>query len=74
MTDFAGLKDWFIVIAGNLFIVIMIARALGAYAKRDWGDLITNLAVAVVIGFLVYANDSAVALIKHLANLAFGGS
>lgn len=72
MTDFSGLKDWVIVIAGNIFIVIMVLRALGAYAKRDWGDLITNLCVAIVIGFLVYANDSAVALIKHLANLAFG--
>lgn len=73
MTDLSGLKDWFIVIAGNIFIIIMVGRAIGAYSKRDWGDLITNLAVAVVIGFLVYANDSAIALIKHLANLAFGG-
>lgn len=73
MSDLSGLKDWIIVLAGNIFIVILVVRALGAYAKRDWGDLVTNLVVAVVIGFLVYANDSAVALIKHLANLAFGG-
>lgn len=73
MSDLSGLKDWIIVLAGNIFIVILVVRALGAYAKRDWGDMVTNFVVAVVIGFLVYANDSAVALIKHLANLAFGG-
>lgn len=73
MTDLSGLKDWVIIVVGNLFIVLLLVRALGSWAKRDWGDLITNLVVAIVIGFLVYANDAAVALIQQLGQTAFGG-
>ena len=72
MTDLSGVKDWAILTVGNLFIIILLIRVIGAWAKREWGDLFTNLVGAVVIAFLVYANDSAVALLKQLANLAFG--
>lgn len=73
MTDLSAFKDWLIIIAGNIFIVILVFRCIGAYAKRDWGDLVMNLSAAVVIAFLVYANDSAIALLKQLASAAFGG-
>lgn len=73
MTDLSGAKDWVIVVVGNVFIIILLFRVIGAWAKREWGELLTNLVMAVVIGFLVYANDAAIALIKQLGNLAFGG-
>lgn len=73
MSDFGAFKDWALLILGNIFIVIMAIRALTAYMKRDWGDFTTNLVVAIVIAYIVYANDSAMALLTRLANMVFGG-
>ncbi|WP_016996910.1 MULTISPECIES: hypothetical protein [Kocuria] len=73
MTDLSGLKDFAIVVIGNLFIIILLIRVIGSWAKRDYTDLFTNLVLAVVIAFLVYANDQAVALLQQLATMAFGG-
>lgn len=72
MTDLSELKDWAILVVGNIFIVLLLIRTVGAWAKREYGDLFTNLAIAIVIGFLVYANDSAIALIQQLGRTAFG--
>ena len=73
MTDLSGLKDFAIVVIGNLFIIILLIRVIGSWAKRDYTDLFTNLVLAVVIAFLVYANDQAVALLQQLETMAFGG-
>ena len=73
MTDLSGLKDFAIVVIGNLFIIILLIRVIGSWATRDYTDLFTNLVLAVVIAFLVYANDQAVALLQQLATMAFGG-
>lgn len=72
MTDLAGFKDWAIVVIGNIFIVILLVRMIGAWAKREYGDLMTNAVLAILIGFLVYANDAAIALIQRLGGLVFG--
>ncbi len=66
LTTGKDLKDWVILIAGNVFIVIMAVRAIGYYAKREWGELIGHLMAAVVIAGLVYAPDAAVSLFKGI--------
>lgn len=73
MSDFGAFKDWALVVLGNIFIVIMLVRAIMAYTKRDWGDFATNLIVAIVVAFLVYANDAAIALIVNIGRMVFGG-
>lgn len=35
--------------------------------------MITNVIFGVVVGFFVWFNDQAVALLKHLGTLIFGG-
>ena len=65
----ADFKDWVLIIAGNVFIVILVIRSVGYYAKKEWGELIGHLLVAVVIAGLIYANDAALALLQNFWKL-----
>lgn len=72
MTTGAEFKDWALILVGNLFIVILIVRIVGAYAKREWGELLTNFCAAVIIAALIYMNEQFIGLLKQLASLIFG--
>lgn len=71
MTNFTGadLKTWVLVIAGNLLTILIVVRAVGAYARKEWGEMIALLIAAVVVGALVWANDAAISALKALAGL-----
>ncbi|MFF3764637.1 hypothetical protein ACFYYR_11200 [Streptomyces sp. NPDC001922] len=66
LTDGSDLKKWILLIAGNVFIVILAVRGIGYYAKREWGELIGHLMAAVVIAGIVYAPNVAVDLFKGI--------
>lgn len=72
MTTGAEFKDWVLIIAGNIFIVVFIFRSIGAYSKREWGELITNFLAGVLIAGLIYANDQTIGLLKGIWNLIAG--
>lgn len=66
MYDGMDIKDWVITIAGNIFIVILLFRVLAHYAKKEWGELLTNLLVAVFIAWIVYSNESFIAFLTFM--------
>lgn len=66
LTDGADLKTWVLVIVGNIFIAVLAVRLLGHYAKREWGDLVTNLIAAVVLVGIIYFPDQFVSVLKLL--------
>lgn len=70
----AGLKDWVIIVAGNIFIVLFVVRTLGAFAKKEWGEMIVNVLVGVFVAGLVYSTDSTITILKNLWSLISGGS
>lgn len=69
----ADIKDWVILIAGNVFIVILIFRMISHYAKREWGELLTNFLIAIFIAWIVYSTDTFITFLKWLANKVSGG-
>ncbi|UYG18306.1 hypothetical protein BRM3_14990 (plasmid) [Brachybacterium huguangmaarense] len=69
----AELKDWVLIVAGNIFIVILVVRAISHYAKREWGELITNLLIAVFIAWIVYSNSTFIAFLRWAAEKITGG-
>lgn len=73
LTDFSDMKNVVIGIVGNVVLIILVVRGAADYGKRDWGGLITNIIFGVIVGFFVWFNDQAVALLKHLGTLIFGG-
>lgn len=72
MTTGAEFKDWVLILAGNIFIVVLVFRSIGAYTKRDWGELITNIVAGIIIAGLIYANDTTMNLLKSIWNLIAG--
>src|SRR5690625_7750646 len=69
----AELKDWVIIVAGNIFIVILVVRMISHYAKREWGDLLTNFLVAVFIAWIVYSTDTFIGFLRWVAEKVSGG-
>lgn len=65
-------KNWVLIIAGNVFIVILVVRAVGYFAKREWGELIGHILVAVLIAGFIYSTDTMLSLIKGVVKLIFG--
>lgn len=68
------LKDWVLLIAGNIFMVVLVVRAVGYYAKREWGEMVAHLMAGVIVAGLVYATDSSIKLMKTLWDMFAGGS
>lgn len=66
-------KDWVLVIAGNIFIVIFVVRAIGYYAKKEWGEMIAHIGVAIVLAGFIYATDTSITLLQNIWNLFTGG-
>lgn len=60
----ANLKDWVLVIAGNIFIVILGVRAVTYYAKKEWGEMVGHLLAGVLVAACVYTPQTVVDLLK----------
>lgn len=67
-------KDWVIAIIGNVFMIILVVRSVGYYMKREWGELIGHLLVAVVVASIVYFPDQFIGLLQGVWNLFTGGN
>ncbi|GAB3611552.1 hypothetical protein GCM10027414_36780 [Humibacter ginsengiterrae] len=59
-------------IIGNIFLVVLVIRAFGAYLKKEWGDLITELVFAVILAGFIYFTDQMLAVLKFLWNITIG--
>lgn len=65
----AGFKDWVLVILGNIFVVILAIRAVGYYARREWGEMTAHLLGGVLVAAIVYFPDQIVTLLKTVWGL-----
>ncbi len=70
----ADFKDWVLVIAGNIFIAILVLRSIGHYFKREWGELFGHIAAGVLVGGLIYANNETINVLKGFWTLLSGGN
>lgn len=68
----ADFKDYVLVVCGNLFILIMAARAVMYYARREWGALLGHLAAGVLVFGIVYANNTFIAIMRTFWELFAG--
>lgn len=58
LTTGADLKNWILIVGGNVFIAILAVRAIGYFIKDDWGKMITLVVGAVFVGACVWAPDA----------------
>lgn len=71
MGDGAGLKDWVLAIAGNIFIVFLVIRVIGAYVRNAWDEMFGAGLGAIVVAALVYSNDSVIEALKKAVEWIF---
>lgn len=67
-------KDWVIAILGNVFMIVLVVRSVGYYMKREWGELIGHLVIAVIVAAIVYFPDQFIGLLQGVWNLFTGGN
>ncbi|TLQ38868.1 hypothetical protein [Streptomyces marianii] len=58
LTTGAELKDWILIVVGNLFAAFLAIRALGHFLKKEWGEMITLAVAAVFVGAIIWAPDT----------------
>ncbi|MCF3100083.1 hypothetical protein [Streptomyces roseoverticillatus] len=68
------LKTWVIAVAGNIFLIVLAVRAIGHYAKREWGELLAHFMAGVVVAGFVYASDSTKGMLTAIWNKVAGGA
>lgn len=66
--DYAGadIKDWVLLIAGNLFVIILVIRALSCYAKKEWGEMFGLLAISAILAWIIWGTDSFINFLEWL--------
>ncbi|MET9365793.1 hypothetical protein ABZX93_33460 [Streptomyces sp. NPDC006632] len=67
------MKTWVFLIAGNIFLIVLVVRAIGHYAKREWGDLIGHVIAGVVVAGFVFATDTTKGMFIEIWNKVAGG-
>ncbi|MGI5353548.1 hypothetical protein ACQEU8_36050 [Streptomyces sp. CA-250714] len=72
LTSGADLKTWVFLIAGNIFLIVLVVRAIGHYAKREWGDLIGHIIAGVVVAGFVFATDTTKTMFVEIWNKVAG--
>ncbi|MCX5426084.1 hypothetical protein [Streptomyces sp. NBC_00078] len=57
LTTGSELRDWILIVVGNLFGAFLAIRALGHFLKKEWGEMVTLFVAAVFVGAVVWAPD-----------------
>lgn len=61
-----ALKNAILLILGNIFIVLLAVRAVGAWARKEWGELVALVVGAVLVAGFIYFPDQIVTLLKAI--------
>lgn len=72
MPSLDSFKNIVITLVGTLVIIILVIRVTTAYAKKQWGELVTEVIAIVVIGWFVWNTDGAISTIKEISAGIFG--
>lgn len=73
LTDFSGAKLFWLGVLGNLVVIFLASRLVAHTAKGEWGYAVSFFFGGLFAGWFVWENDSAVAFMRSLTSLFFGG-
>lgn len=63
--------DWVIAIVGNLFLIVLVVKALQYFAKAEWGEFIGLLIAGVLLGSFIWMPEQTTAFFRYIAGLFF---
>ncbi|MFK0296630.1 hypothetical protein ACIQU6_40020 [Streptomyces sp. NPDC090442] len=74
LTTGSQLKDWILIVVGNLFVAFLALRALGHFLKKEWGEMVTLFVAAVAVAAVIWAPDTVKALLTGVWGKISGSS
>ncbi|MGW2672369.1 hypothetical protein ACWC5F_30500 [Streptomyces sp. NPDC001272] len=66
LTDGTALKNWVLLVVGNLFAAYLGLRAFRHFVKDDWGGMTTMAVAAIFVAGLVWFPDESKTLLEGL--------
>ena len=70
--QFDSFKNTIITILASVFMIVLIVRIFTAWVQKRWGEIIAELAMAIVAGWFVFAPNNAETTIKAIVTQIFG--
>lgn len=70
--DLTGLGQLVLGAAGTVIIVFLVVRMLAAWPSRQYGAIVTEIIVAVIIGYFAFSPAAATAQITAAGHSIFG--
>ena len=63
-----GLKSVVLGVLGVAFLIVLVVRIFNHWTKSDWGKMVGEVVVAVVVAIFVFFPDTALSIIKDIAD------
>lgn len=74
MYDGGQILAWILALAGNVLIAVLVVRMLSSFAKKEWGDMITNVLGAALLAWIIWGNESFIAFLTWVVGKVTGQS
>lgn len=62
-----GLKTMVLSVLGVAFLIVLVVRIFNHWTKSDWGKMVGEVVIAVVVAIFVFFPDTALTVIKDVA-------
>jgi hypothetical protein len=67
-----SLSTLILTLVGSAFVVVIVVRMFTAYAKKNWGELITELVAILFVGWFIWDTAGAITTLKGVVSGIFG--
>ena len=70
--NLSSLSSLIFTVLGTIIMAVVAVRIFTAYAKKSWGELITEVVAVIFVGWFVWFPDSAKATLTAIIQGIFG--
>ena len=67
-----SLSSLVLTLVGSAFVIVIVVRMFTAYAKKNWGELITELVAILFVGWFIWDTTGAITTLKGIVTGIFG--
>ena len=67
-----SLSSTILTLVGSAFVIVIVVRMFTAYAKKNWGELITELVAVLFVGWFIWDTAGAISTLQGLVKGIFG--
>jgi uncharacterized membrane protein (DUF2068 family) len=72
LTTGSELRDWILIVVGNVFMAFLAVRGFGHWLKKEWGEMITMFVAAIFLAAAIWAPDAVKGILTGIWNKVAG--